>query len=563
MLIFISPFILFMSMFVIQEEPKTFVVNDSGKIEKIAQLLQDSAQYSVLKFTTNVDQATQIHCLIYIPEDYEQNGSAHYPLLTFLHGGNETGNDLNKVKRHGPFKLIDEGKEFPFIVVAPQIPTKFKSKWQPGLVDEVIELVKANFRVDTERLYLTGVSLGGAGVWGYALEYPEKIAAIAPICGWGIPPQACKMKHVPTWAFHGAKDKVVTPAATTNMINALKNCGADPKFTLYPNAGHDSWTRTYNSPALYDWFLEQSLSNRKIEKTPSKNDQFQNNEGRSAKPDSTSTITPEVLGQLPISIKESSGLWVETNNSFWTHNDSGGSPVLYNIDSTGKILQIKRIANATNFDWEDLTSDEKGNFYIGDFGNNKQNRKSLQIYKIPHPGTVEDERIPASVIEFSLPDQNSFPPNAAAKNFDIEAMISFKDHLYLFSKNNTNPYTGYCKMYKLPNEPGQYEAELIDSVYLGGSYFESSVTGAALSKDFKHLVLLSYSKLTIFSCFQEADFFSGISTTHQLSNISQKEAISFLDNRYIYITDEVFHNYGGYLYRIDTKSLLPECTAVK
>lgn len=554
-----------MSLLSIQKEHKTFVINDSGQIENIELLFQDSARYSVIKFKTKVDQVTEIHCLIYIPHDYEVNKSAHYPLLTFLHGGNEAGSDLNKVKRHGPFKLIDRGKEFPFIVVAPQIPTKFKSKWQPELVDEVIELVKANFRVDSERLYLTGVSLGGAGVWGYALAYPEKVAAIAPICGWGNPPKACKMKDVPTWAFHGAKDNIVTPAATTNMVNALKNCGADPKFTLYPDAGHDSWTVTYNNSALYDWFLTHSKSNRKDEAVQKKNEEPTSNSSKenTNQLNNGHVITPEVLGKLPVSIKESSGLLAENKNSFWTHNDSGGSPVLYNIDSTGKIIQIKRITNATNLDWEDLTVDEEGNFYIGDFGNNKQNRKALQIYKIPNPRNLEEERIQANVIEFYLPDQTLFPPNPTDKNFDIEAMISFESNLYLFSKNNTNPYTGYSKMYKLPNKPGQYTAELLDSVYLGESYIESSVTGAALSKDSKHLVLLSYSKLTIFSCFEGNNFFSGKSTTLLFSNISQKEALSFLDKRYLYITDEVFHNYGGYLYRIDTEGILPKCPKTK
>lgn len=556
------PFYLFISLFVIIPKSQ-FDVNSSSSDNQNIEKYYPDPPYIVLKFKTKVKENTEIQCLVYIPDNYDDNTSEYFPLLTFLHGADESGTDLEKVKKHGPFKLIENGKEFPFIVIAPQLPIHLKSKWQPELVHEAIELAKRNFRIDSCRLYLTGISLGGAGVWGYAEAYPDKVAAIAPICAWGNPANACKIKDIPTWAFHGAKDNIINPEGTSKMIDALKKCGANPNFTLYPEAGHDSWTITYNNPTLYDWFLTHSRSNTKSEEVPKGNDKIKFPNGRSSPSGNILEISPEVIGKLPVSIQESSGLWVENHNSFWTHNDSGGSPVLYNLDSTGKILQIKRITNATNLDWEDLTSDDEGNLYIGDFGNNKQNRKMFQIYKIPNPRNFEQERIQANVIEFSLPDQTLFPPNSANKNFDIEAMISFNDYLYLFSKNNTIPYNGYSKMYKLSNKPGKYIAQLVDSVYLGESYFESSVTGAALSKDYSHLILLSYSKLTIFSCFEEDSFFSGRTTMLQFSNISQKEALSFFNNRYLYLTDEVFHNYGGYLYKIDTRDFLPICPETK
>lgn len=559
-MIFISPFILLISFFSVDNvQQKKFNVNEHGHIEHIEQLLQSPGQQSVLSFTTKIDGSSVINCLIYIPDDYNQNNTA-FPLLVFLHGGNEAGSNLEKVKRHGPPKLINQGKSFPFIVVAPLLPLKFKSKWPPELVDEVIALVKDNFRVDEKRLYLTGVSVGGAGTWGYALAFPEKVAAIAPICGWGNPSQACDMKEVPVWAFHGAKDNVVSPAATTNMVNALKNCGADPKLTIYPNLGHDSWTKTYNNQDVYQWLLSHTKSDTTIlnkdDKAESETKDTRFKIGEKEKPTALpKTIEPYVVTSLPISIKESSGLIVSNSNSFWTHNDSGNPPVLFNIDSTGKIIQIKRISNATNVDWEDLTSDEEGNYYIGDFGNNKQNRKELQIYKIPNPEADSKERIKATTISFSFPDQFQFPPKPAHRNFDMEAMINFKDSLYLFSKNNSQPYSGYCKMYRLPNTPGHYTAELIDSIFLGDSYFEASVTSAALSKDAKHLILLSYSKLFIFSCFKNADFFSGNMETWAFSSLSQKEGISFSDKGHLYITDENFHGIGGNLYSIHANTL--------
>lgn len=526
----------------------------------IEELPQPNAQ-SVLSFKTKIDEGTIIKCLVYIPNDYSQSQNNKYPLLIFLHGSSESGDDLEKVKKNGPPKLISQGKTFPFIVISPQLPMRYASKWPPELIDEVYNLAKENFRIDEDRFYLTGVSVGGAGTWTYALTYPDKVAAIAPICGWGNPSQACEIKDVPTWAFHGAKDKVIDIEASRKMINSLKKCGADPQFTIYPNAGHDSWTVTYNNPALYKWFLSHSKSNETIKKEAIHKDTWRKNtrdnklkKEESQKQSNLETIKLDILSALPTSLKESSGLIAISNNSFWTHNDSGHPPVLFNIDSAGKIIQIKRISNATNFDWEDLTSDEKGNFYIGDFGNNKNNRRTLQIYKIPNPENIEKERIEAEMIEFSFPDQTQFPPRPDNRNFDMEAMVAFKDSLYLFSKNNSNPYSGYCKMYRLSNTPGKYMAELVDSVFLGNSYFESSITGATLSKDLKYLVLLSYSKLYVFSCFKDRNFFNGHQSVFLMPNLTQKEGISFLDNENLYITDEQFHSLGGNLYKVNMNS---------
>jgi predicted peptidase len=127
-------------------------------------------------------------------------------------------------------------------------------------LDEVI----AEYRIDEQRIYLTGLSMGGFGTWRLAMAYPDRFAALAPVCGGGDPDQAHLVAHLPTWVFHGAKDDVVSIENSKKMVAALKKAGCDVKFTIYPDAGHDSWTETYNNPELYDWFLDHSIKQRRL-----------------------------------------------------------------------------------------------------------------------------------------------------------------------------------------------------------------------------------------------------------------------------------------------------------
>ncbi len=191
--------------------------------------------------------------LLYLPKDYQQKDS--WPLLLFLHGAGERGDDLELVKKHGPPKLIASGKDFPFIVVSPQCPQE--RWWEPGelatLVDEIVEKQK----VDKERIYVTGLSMGGFGTWSLAAYQPKRFAAIVPICGGGEPFTTMLLAHVPAWVFHGAKDPVVPLERSEKMVEAMKKFGGNVKFTVYPEAGHDAWTETYANPQLYQWLLQQ------------------------------------------------------------------------------------------------------------------------------------------------------------------------------------------------------------------------------------------------------------------------------------------------------------------
>jgi len=206
-------------------------------------------------FKKTITRTVSCQYLLFLPEGYGEKKQC-WPMILFLHGAGERGNDLRKVKKHGPPKIVEKKKDFPFIVVSPQCP---KDDWWTEKVEVLINLlddIVARYDVDTERIYLTGLSMGGYGTWALAAAYPDRFAAIAPICGGGKRLMAHRLEDVPVWAFHGAKDKVVPVKESEEMVNAIKARGGNAKLTVYPDAGHDSWTETYNNKKLYDWFLK-------------------------------------------------------------------------------------------------------------------------------------------------------------------------------------------------------------------------------------------------------------------------------------------------------------------
>lgn len=207
----------------------------------------------------DVQLPTKLDYLLYLPKDYAEKEP--WPLLLFLHGAGERGDDRELLKKHGPPKLIAAGKAFPFIVVTPQCP---KNRWwREHELIALLDDLEARFNVDEDRVYVTGLSMGGFGTWALARYAPERIAAIAPICGGGDRQFAKYFSHLPVWAFHGAKDTGVPPARSEEMIEALKKAGGSPKLTIYPEAGHDSWTETYDNPELYEWLLSHKRQSQK------------------------------------------------------------------------------------------------------------------------------------------------------------------------------------------------------------------------------------------------------------------------------------------------------------
>ncbi len=203
-------------------------------------------------FSREITRTQSYKYWLYLPPGY--SADRPWPLLLFLHGAGERGSDLNRVKIHGPAKLAAAGRDFPFILVAPQCPAEVW--WDPEALTALLDDLNERYAVDPRRVYLTGLSMGGYGTWDLAIRQPDRFAAIAPICGGGIPFLAARhLKDLPTWVFHGAKDQVVPISESERMVDALKAAGGNVRFTVYPEAGHDSWTQAYNNPELYDWLL--------------------------------------------------------------------------------------------------------------------------------------------------------------------------------------------------------------------------------------------------------------------------------------------------------------------
>jgi len=222
------------------------------------------AQTGQQAYTFERESATgkvRLHYLLFLPQDYQEEIGKRWPLILFLHGLGERGDnleDLELLKAHGPPRLVEEQPDFPFIVLSPQCPSDSYWGYQLDNLNALLDEVVATCAVDPDRLYLTGLSMGGDGAWALAIRYPERFAALVPIAARGNEDEACKLKDLPIWVFHGAKDTVVPPSESEEMVKALEECGGDVRFTLYPDAEHDSWTETYNNPELYTWLLQQT-----------------------------------------------------------------------------------------------------------------------------------------------------------------------------------------------------------------------------------------------------------------------------------------------------------------
>ena len=208
-----------------------------------------------------VSQAT-VRYLLFLPKGYESSSDKRWPLLLFLHGAGERGSDIWKVTTHGPPKIVAHNPDFPFILVSPQCPEG--EIWSTDQLLALLDDVSKNLRVDSHRVYLSGLSMGGYGTWDLGLSHPERFAAIVPICGGGeliniLLAEGTKgeaLRTLGVWAFHGGKDPIVPVEESQRLVDMLKKVKVqDVKLTVYPEAGHDSWTEAYNDPKLYEWLL--------------------------------------------------------------------------------------------------------------------------------------------------------------------------------------------------------------------------------------------------------------------------------------------------------------------
>lgn len=185
------------------------------------------------------------------------SGERSWPLLIFLHGSGERGDDISRVKVHGPPKIADRDPDFPFILISPLLPVE--QDWDIARLEAILDKALATLPIDRSRVYLTGLSRGGHASWRWAAAAPGRFAAVAMVAGRGDPATACALKDKPVWAFHGDRDDVVPPEGSFAMVRAIRACGGNPRLTIYPDLGHNAWDPAYDDPALYLWLLSHRL----------------------------------------------------------------------------------------------------------------------------------------------------------------------------------------------------------------------------------------------------------------------------------------------------------------
>ena len=196
---------------------------------------------------------------LFVPADYSADESKKWPLLLFLHGSGERGDDLEIVKEHGPPKLVEAKPDFPCVTISPQCPQD--TRWNAAELAKLVESVANNLRIDRQRLYVTGLSMGGSGTWSLLAKYPGLFAAAVPICGRGDLTQLDRIAKTPVWVTVGGKDSEKAVKGNEEIVAALQKAGGQVEFTLYPDLEHDCWTATYENPKVWEWLLSQRKPN--------------------------------------------------------------------------------------------------------------------------------------------------------------------------------------------------------------------------------------------------------------------------------------------------------------
>lgn len=193
---------------------------------------------------------------LYYPEHYFDSEET-FGLLLFLHGGGESGRALEEIKDTGPPKMLAEGKQFPFLILAPQN-SHAKKWWNTEAVIQLLDSVTGMNRVDKNRIYVSGLSRGGSAAWELATQYPDKFAAMAVVCGMTPLPYAHWIdQEMPIWVFHGDQDDVIDVEESDKMVAKLRDMGYDIRYTRYKGVGHNAWDRAYTTDSLYTWLANQ------------------------------------------------------------------------------------------------------------------------------------------------------------------------------------------------------------------------------------------------------------------------------------------------------------------
>lgn len=268
-------------------------------------------------------------------------------------------------------------------------------------------------------------------------------------------------------------------------------------------------------------------------------------------------VNLQTINALPAALNESSGLVYLGNGILLSHNDGGPDNALYLLDTSANLINMVYVSNALNIDWEEVTTDDVGNLYVGDFGNNFNNRTDLKILKIPNPMLAINDTVEAAYIYFNFSDQVQFPPPDSLLNYDCEAFIWKDDSLFLFTKNRTVPFDGYTRCYALPDDSGTYTATYNNKLFCGSGPKEAYwITGSAIDPANDEIVLLSSGRCWLLKNYSGNDFFSGSISEIDLQNFSQKEGVATTGNRMFFFSDEKIFGLGGNLYKADFNSLV-------
>lgn len=258
-------------------------------------------------------------------------------------------------------------------------------------------------------------------------------------------------------------------------------------------------------------------------------------------------------------LKEISALeYIPQTKSLWALEDSGNENKIYRIGEDGKTRSEVTITNLENTDWEELASDKEGNLYIGDFGNNENDRKDLAIYKIDSSNLNSSTANYSAKIAFRYPEQTEFPPKKSQRMFDCEAFFEMNGNFYLFTKNRSAKFDGQFYVYKVPNKAGNHEAELIATLSTCDTYKKCAVTAADISPDGTKAVLLTGDKLFVLTDFANGNFANAPMKMYELGHLSQKEGLAFRDNDTLLIADEKDKKIGGKLYEVSLSKLKSE-----
>lgn len=263
-----------------------------------------------------------------------------------------------------------------------------------------------------------------------------------------------------------------------------------------------------------------------------------------------STIT-----SLPKALKEASACEISKSSTLiWTIEDNHNDNVLFGFNEKGELVKKIRITNVENNDWEDLTSDDEGNIYIGDFGNNDNERQNLAIYKINATDLGKDEAKAESIVQFYYPEQTEFPPKKKDRIYDVESFFIHNNRFYLFTKSRSSKFDGTTVLYEVENNPEKkLPAKKIGSFVTCEQFNHCAVTSADISPDKSKVAILSSDKVWIFTNWKGSNFFSGDVEKIELNHHTQKEGLCFRDNNTILITDEGGKKQTGNIYELKLK----------